>query len=127
MRAVVQVDKRTRNVISRFESATEAAKAVGYNLNCVLRACKESRVWMEDWYLRFEEDFDPDEDISGKRGCPVYTVDLRNGRKEWYPTVIACAEALFVHRTTVFHAIRYGYRLADHYRVYYAGRRFTWT
>ena len=124
MRAVVQVDKRTREVIGRFGSALEAEKSLGYVNGGVSRACRNRSVWMGDWYLRYERDYDPDEDISGKVGCPVYTVDFLTGERAWYPTRNACAEALFVHTSTVYYSIKHDCYIANRYKVYKAGRRF---
>lgn len=124
MRAVVMVDKRIRKVFRRFDSAAEASRALGKKRKDVSHSCKHRRLGPEDYYFRYEDDFDPNEDFTGKVNCPCYTEHRFTGEKRWFPTRRACEEAHFVSHSTAQKCIAYGYYLCGTYRVYNAGRRF---
>ena len=123
MRAVLLVDKRTRKVLRRFNSAAEASRAFGKKYDEVSRTCRLRRLGTKDYYLRYEDDFDPNEDFTGKVNCPCYTVNLLTGENRWFPTRRACEEAYFVSRTTAHKSIAYGSYLGATHRVYNAGKR----
>ena len=122
MRAVVQVDKRTREVIRRFSSAAEAERFFGYGRCSVVRACVKRRCGLNDWYFRYEEDFDPIEDIGGKPGCPVVSVDVDANKARWHANKAECAKALYVDRKTISRAVAKGKLIDGRYRVIEAGR-----
>ena len=122
MRAVVQVDKRTRRVIRRFKSANQACMVLGVsNAN---RICKDRQVGKKTWYLRYEDEFDPEEDFAGKYDCPVVAVDVSTGQETWFATTRSFAETVFMERESATSAIAKGSLVCGRYRVAHHGRRY---
>jgi len=123
-RVVLKIDKRTREVLTRYESVSEAERQLG-TLG-VYRTCQSRLVGQHTWYLRFEHDFDPEEDFMGRQNCPVIAVDAKTGYATWYTSASSCARALGFTRSAVTHAIRNKCSIGDRYRVARYGKRITW-
>ena len=124
-RAVLKVDKRTREVLARYESVSEAERQLG--ISGVSRTCQTRLVGQHTWYLRFEGDFDPEEDFMGRTNCPVIAVDAKTGYAVWYASAASCAKALGCTNSNGTHAIRNKCPICDRYRVARYGKRITWS
>ena len=123
MRAIVVVDKLTRKVVKRFESSVKAAEWFGTSGRNVIRICKEKTLPSEWWYIRFEDEFDPDEDLSGRRGCPVGARNVVTDEKKWFPSRIACANELNIDYRAICRSARGGSLALWSYEVREAGAR----
>ena len=120
-RPVVRADKRNRAILARYESVSEAERKMG--VGGIYRTCQERLVGPHTWYLRFEEDFDPDEDFMGRMNCPVIAVDVGTGQAVWYTSAANCARALGVSSSTVTLAIRNKGVIKGQYSVARYGKR----
>ena len=123
MRPVVMADKRTREVIRRFESAADAGMILGINGKSLARMCRHKTLQNDEHYFRYEEDFDQDEDFTGRDNCPVIVLDTFTGAVEWFPSRKAAASSLGFVSNAVCAAIAKKIRLGGQYRVVDAGRR----
>lgn len=124
-RAVLKIDKKTREVVSRYRTATEAAKDNGMATTSVIRATVS--VSQGRFYYRCEEDFDPDEDFSGKKNCPVIAKDEKTDQMAWYHDVATAAEKLGVERWSVYDSINHGCKVRHRITFSYYGKRITRT
>lgn len=122
-RPILKIDKCTREVVKRFSSSVEAAKWHGTDNRNLLRICDSKTLPNEWWYLRFEDEFDPDEDFSGRRGCPVVTRNIATGEETWFPSRVVCAEELGVDYRAICRGVRDGCRVLWTYEVRESGGR----
>lgn len=120
-RAVVKVNKRTREVVASYRSATEAAKDNDTASTTIIRATKA--VSAGEFYFRCEEDFEPDEDFTGKKNCPVIAKDEKTGQMAWYCDVHTAAEKLGVKRWSIYDSISHGSRVRNRITFAYYGKR----
>ena len=124
MRAVVMVSKRTRKVIRWFESAADAARFCGFkDTKAVSRMCRAKSLPEDSWYLRYEDEFDPYEDFTGRNNCPVLIHDTIDGGVRWFPTRKALGEEVGYSVSSIAAAMSKKCRLGGRYRVADAGRR----
>lgn len=104
MRAVVKVHKRTREVVGRYDCCKYAAiengtsdSTIRYATGCVSEG---------EHYWRYADEFDPEEDLTGKPNCPVVARDLKTGQTAWFCDVRAASEKLGVSRHSIYQSIR---------------------
>ena len=122
-RPVVMAHKRTREIIKRYESVTEAAEDFGFSHFKMSKLCRRRSLSGSFWYVRFEDEFDPDEDFTGKPHCPAVLIEVETKRALWFPTRYAAADFLGVDRSYIGAAIRLGRTIDYRFRVASAGRR----
>ena len=122
-RAVVQVDKRTRRIIRRFESVDEASRSLDGEICDVRAMCRLRSANRAGWFLRYEDEFDPDEDLTGRKNCPVIVVDTVTNRAGWFASKHECAEKTGLSYQNIVEAARKGHKVLRRYRVVEDGRR----
>lgn len=122
-RPVVIAHKRTREIIKRFETTKEAAESFGNSRDGFIKSCKARGLSDSFWYARYEDEFDPDEDFTGRSNCPAAVIDLETRRVFWFPTRYAAADFMGVSRSYISQAVRKGRTIDDRFRVMDAGRR----
>lgn len=72
---VVKVDKVTRQVVATYANYAEAGRSIGIKPNHAQLVCNRRHVPSHSrFYIRYEEDFDPDEEISLSANTPVYAI-----------------------------------------------------
>ena len=123
MRPVVMVDKQTRQVIKRFKSVAEAARFDGTCHEVMKAKCENRRLTRLWHYFRYEEDFDPDEDFTGRINCPVLVLDVDTGRVSFYPSRHVMAKETGFSVESIHSAVENGWKLDFQFRVADAGRR----
>lgn len=102
---VVKVDKMTREVIAEYESLEQAETANGIPHGYMSRTCKDESLPKGRYYYRHKDGFDPNEDFTGKRNCPVVTFDTWEHRFDWYPSASECAKEMYLSLGTVSWAL----------------------
>lgn len=123
MKPVLRVHKRTREVAGRYSSYAEAARESGASISTIQYTAKENAIPSGDYYFRFAEDFDPDEDFTGKKNCPVVARDTATGRVAWYGCTNTAAEKLHVPVTSIYHSINDKTKVKRRLVFAYYGRR----
>lgn len=108
MREIVKVHKRTREVVARYKGQTACDKAEGYGNGTARRKCDHKLLNADEFYLRWADEFDPDEDLTGKANCPMVSIDPKTDEVRWYPTRNAAAKANFVTASAISGAMRRG-------------------
>lgn len=119
--AVVKVSKRTREVVAEYRSATQAAKESGVASTSVIRATRG--VSVGEFYFRCQEGFDPDEDFTGMKNCPVIAKDEKTGQMAWYCDAATAAEKLGVERSSIYGSINRGRKVLGRITFAYYGKR----
>lgn len=102
---VVKVDKLSRTVVERYGSMREAVEKNGLSNGTVSKHCNSRMLTEGDFYFRREDDFDPDEDFTGKRNCPVVLYDTWDDAILWYPSATKVADDLYLSKMTVCGAL----------------------
>lgn len=98
---VVKVDKMTREVIAEYGSLEQAETANGIPHGRMSRVCKDESLPRGRYYFRRKDRFDPNEDFTGKKNCPVVTLDTWERRISWYPSASECARDMHLSQETV--------------------------
>lgn len=122
-KAMLKVRKKTREVVAAYRSATEAAKENGMASTSVIRATKGMSVG--EFYFRFAEGFDPDEDFTGMKNCPVIARDEKTGQVAWYCDAATAAEKLGVERWSIYGSINHGSKVRNRITFAYYGKKVT--
>lgn len=71
----MKVDAKTRGIIERYPSVSAAARANGLDINALYYICHRRSRPKGGAYFRFEDDFDPAEDLSAKRAKGLMLTD----------------------------------------------------
>lgn len=93
-RPVLVIHKGTREIVERYRSVTEADAAYGLKPGSVSSICIKRRLCSGPHYLRFEDDFDPNEDFTGKRNCAVVGLKPETGELTFWNNKRECMKAL---------------------------------
>ena len=120
-RPVVKVSKRTRQTEGVYESCRTAAEANQMNQSTVRDVTHGLSAG--EWYWRFQDEFDPDEDLTGRPNCPVVARDLKTGQTAWYCDVGTASEKLGVSRDCIYHSARYGRKVKGRLVFAFYGKR----
>ncbi len=121
--SVVKVHKRTREIAKRYASYTEAAMDNGLSITSIQRSAKEKRVSYGDYCYRFEADFDPDEDFTGRNNCPVIVKDVKTGQVAWFGCVSIASEKLGTSMRHLYKCMKKGLKVRGRFIVSYYGKR----
>lgn len=121
MKPVVKIHKRTREVVGRYASLTDAARENGIGITTIRYAV--NGVSSGNFYYRLADDFDPDEDFAGRRNCPVIVRDVDTGQTAWFGCASAAAERLCSTTNRIYCAARDGNKILGRFIVKYYGKR----
>lgn len=121
MRAVVKVRKRTREVVATYDSASEAARENDMAVSSVMHTTRG--LTLGEFYFRYEEDFDPCEDFTGMRNCPVIVRDEKTGQAAWYCDATTASEKLGIPRHSIYQSIQGRAKAKRRFVFAYYGKR----
>lgn len=95
---VVKVDKLTREVVKLYRSHCMAARDNGFRPSEVRDMCENRTLPRGRCYFRHADDFDPEEDFTGKFNCPIVLMDVEKGvsQLQWFPSMKTCREEMSV-------------------------------
>ena len=111
---VVKVDKFTREIVAEYPSYGKAAKSEGYGVDRIYRNVTDMSLSAGRHYFRRKDSFDPDEDFTRRRNCPVAAMDVRTSQVRLFSCSKALAAHLGVSPTRVTDALRAGLPVRNH-------------
>lgn len=124
-KAVVKVDKLTREVVESYKSIYEAAKQNNLAVSTVKAACDNRSLPSGRCYYRFAADYDKNEDFADNFNCPIVLMDVTKGVSQlrWFPSITACCEEMQVPRYELLRAKAGRRLLRGKYAVRYCRNR----
>ena len=120
-RPVVRIRKRTRQAEGVYDGCRTAAEENHMSQSTVRAATRGLSAG--EWYWRFKDAFDPDEDLTGKPNCPVVARDLKTGQTAWFCDVPTASEKLGVSRDSIYQSARYGRKVKGRLVFAFYGKR----
>lgn len=109
MTPVLKIHKRTREVVGRYKSFGEAERE--NDLPASTMYYKVRTLVPGDYYYRIEDDFDPEEDFTGRANCPVVVRDVRTGQTAWYGCARTAAKKLGISYSSIIEGARTGNKM----------------
>lgn len=113
---VYQIDPKTKEIVKRFETITEAAKEVNGDCGPIGEVCKGKFKLAYDYYWKFVDDESPI-DIRERKNNPrpVIQMDLNGNFIAEYPSALAASKATNVHQGSISKVCRGERRTASGY------------
>lgn len=111
---VVMIHKKDGRLITRFASASKAAKELGMNLSSVTRQCQERRLGSECYLLRWESAWIGGERYAGRLRSPIIC-EHEDGCISWHSGIKAAAKALGCSQQALSNAERNGWKCSTAY------------
>lgn len=111
---VAMVHKQDGRLITRFSSASKAAKELGMNLSSVTRQCQERRLGSECYLLRWEREWKGGERYAGRKRSPIIC-EHEDGYISWHSGLKAAAKELGCSQQALSNAERNGWRASTKY------------
>ena len=106
LRAVVAIDRRTREVVARYPSVSAAARAKRFAYRKVQGQCAEHRIPRDTFLMhRYEDDWDP---LGFRDPWLVKVTRLSTGRVAVYPSQAAAAKAEHMSAMSAYPSVRKG-------------------
>lgn len=99
---VYQIDPKTKEIVKRFETITEAAKEVNGDCGPIGEVCKGKFKLAYDYYWKFVDDESPIEIRERKNNPrPVIQMDLNGNFIAEYPSALAASKATNGHQSSI--------------------------
>lgn len=115
-RSVLKVDKRTGEVLERYNSTTEAGNDNGLNRSSVWYLAEHEKLTPEPYLFRFEDAYTGNEKFKTTYNVPIVVEDLKYNQVAWFSTVTEAAQKIMYDRDTFYKALTHNGTIAKRFK-----------
>ena len=116
-RSVLKLDKRTGEVMERYDSTVEAGEANGLSRNSVWYLANNKKLTHHAYLLRYEDEYTGYEKFNSKYNAPVIVEDIKYDQLAWFSTIDEAAQKIMFARAALYKAIQNDSLVNNRFRI----------